>query len=148
MTITRLICVFSSTVLRIHLILMRIRILDPHWKKMIRIQVISVRTTEFFNNAEFSYLLSYFFTYFYAKTWWTIQKSWTFYDLSFYNSSDLGFENKHFFLQFLVVILPLRSESMDLHIFVDLDPDPGRSQNIADPTDPDPKHCIHILLMV
>jgi len=67
--------------------------------------------------------------------------------ISFYNSSDLGFENKHFFLQFLVDILPLRSESMDLHIFAKLDPDPG-SQNIADPMDPDLKHCIHILLVV
>ena len=28
---------------------------------------------------------------------------------------------------------------MDLHIFAD--PDPG-SQNLADPTDPDPKHCL------
>ena len=28
---------------------------------------------------------------------------------------------------------------MDPHIFAD--PDPG-SQNLADPTDPDPKHCL------
>ena len=28
---------------------------------------------------------------------------------------------------------------MDPHIFADPDPDPG-SQNLADPTDPDPKH--------
>ena len=34
-----------------------------------------------------------------------------------------------FFLQFLV----------DPHIFADLDLDPG-CQNLADPTDPDPKH--------
>jgi len=37
----------------------------------------------------------------------------------------------------LVDILPLGSESMDPYIFAD--PDPG-SQNLADPTDPDPKH--------
>ena len=29
---------------------------------------------------------------------------------------------------------------MDPHIFADPDPDPG-GQNLADPTDPDPKHC-------
>ena len=42
---------------------------------------------------------------------------------------------KRLFLQFLVDILPLVSGSVDPHIFVD--PDPG-SQNLADPTDPDP----------
>ena len=45
---------------------------------------------------------------------------------------------KKCFSQFLVDILPLGSGSMDLHIFADLDPG---SQNLADPTDPDPKHC-------
>ena len=30
---------------------------------------------------------------------------------------------------------------MDPDIFADPDPDPG-SQNVADPTDPDPKHCL------
>ena len=40
-------------------------------------------------------------------------------------------------MQFLVDILPLGSGA--LHIFAD--PDPG-SQNLADPTDPDPKHCL------
>ena len=44
---------------------------------------------------------------------------------------------KKFFLQFLVDILPLGSGSLDPHIFAD--PDPG-SQNLVDPTDPDPKH--------
>ena len=41
------------------------------------------------------------------------------------------------FLQFLVDILSLESGSVDSHIFAD--PDPG-SQNLVDPTDPDPKH--------
>jgi hypothetical protein len=41
-------------------------------------------------------------------------------------------------VEFLVDILPLGSGSVDPHIFAD--PDPG-SQNLADPTDPDPKHC-------
>ena len=47
---------------------------------------------------------------------------------------------KIFFLQFLVDILPLGSISVDPHIFAYPDPDPG-SQNLADPTDPDPKNC-------
>ena len=45
---------------------------------------------------------------------------------------------KFFFSQFLVDILALGSGSVDPHIFVD--PDPGR-QNLADPTETDPKHC-------
>ena len=44
-----------------------------------------------------------------------------------------------FVLQFLVDILPLGPGSGDPHIFAD--PDPG-SQNLADPTDPDPKHWL------
>jgi len=32
---------------------------------------------------------------------------------------------------------------VDQHILADPDPDPDPgSQNLADPTDPDPKHCI------
>ena len=68
--------------------------------------------------------------------------------ISFFHSSDLGFESKKvFFLQFLVDILPLGSGSVDPHIFAD--PDPG-SQNLADPMNPDPDlmHCIvHINLV-
>ena len=60
-----------------------------------------------------------------------------FYNLCFFNSSDLGFESKIFFLQFLVDILPLGSGSVDPHIFAD----PG-SQNLADP-----KHCVNVVLM-
>ena len=57
--------------------------------------------------------------------------------ISLFNNLDLGFiKSNLFFLQFLVDILPLGSGSVDPHIF----PDPG-SQNLADPTDPDPKHC-------
>ena len=47
------------------------------------------------------------------------------YKLSFYISSNLGFESKIFFLQFLVDILPLGSGFLDPHIFADSDPDPG-----------------------
>ena len=42
------------------------------------------------------------------------------------------------FLQFLVDILPLGSGSVDPHFFAD--PDQG-SRSLADPTDPDSKHC-------
>ena len=51
--------------------------------------------------------------------------------------------SKNFFLQFLVYILPLGSGSVDPHIFADPDLE---SQNVADPTDPDPdpKHWILI----
>ena len=36
---------------------------------------------------------------------------------------------------------------MDPHIFADPGPDPG-SQNLADPTDPDPKHWFRVTLSV
>ena len=53
-----------------------------------------------------------------------------------FNSSDLVL-SKFVVVAFLVHILPLRCGSVDPHILAD--PDPG-SQNLADPTDPDPKH--------
>ena len=56
--------------------------------------------------------------------------------LPFFKSSDLGFESKKFFLQFLIEIFCLGSGSVDLPIFVDLNPG---SQNLANP---DPKHWI------
>ena len=49
---------------------------------------------------------------------------------------------KSFLLQFLVDIFPLGSGSVDPHIFADSDP---ASQNIVDPTDPDPKHCLQVV---
>ena len=36
---------------------------------------------------------------------------------------------------------------MDPHVFADLDPDP-LSQNLSDPTDPDPKHCLQLHKLV
>ena len=60
------------------------------------------------------------------------------YSLFFSKVQFLVLGVKKFFLQFLVDILPLGPESVDPHIFAD--PDPG-SQNLADPTDPDPTHC-------
>ena len=55
-----------------------------------------------------------------------------------FKSLDFGFRSrKGFFLQFLVDILPLGFGSVEPHIFAALDPG---SQNLADPTAPDPKH--------
>ena len=52
-----------------------------------------------------------------------------FYNLSFFKSSNLGFRiKKVFFCSLGLIFYPL-----------DQDLDPG-SQNLADPTDPDPKH--------
>ena len=73
-----------------------------------------------------------FFAYFYAKTYY----------LSF---SDLGFESrKVFFSKLIVDIFPLGSGSVDLHIL--MDPDPG-SKNLADPTEPDPKHAAVLIVV-
>ena len=63
--------------------------------------------------------LNYFFANFYAKTWWTIQKLGNFYNLSFFNSSDLGFDSRVNIVQILVDILFLGSS--DSHIFADPD---------------------------
>ena len=62
-----------------------------------------------------------------------------FYNLSFFSKVQGWVLGVKFFLQFLVDFLPLGSGSVDPHIFPD--PDPG-SQNLADPTDPDSKHCV------
>ena len=47
----------------------------------------------------------------------------------------------NFFLQFLVDILSLGSRSVEPHNFTDPD---QRRQNLADPTDPDPKHWFNV----
>ena len=133
--------------LRIHLIFMRIRVLDLHWKKMdpdpgyFFIVFWIILTTQNFQ------ICCLIFSLIFMLKLDEPFKNQEIFTISFYNSSDLGLRINIFFLHFLVDILPLRFESMDLHIFADLDPDPG-SQNIADPMDPDLKHCIHILLMV
>ena len=65
-------------------------------------------------------------------------------DNFFYN---LFFRNqKNFFLPFFVDIFSLGSASVDPHIFADWRSDPGR-QNVADPLDPDPKHCLNVYPM-
>ena len=68
-----------------------------------------------------------------------------FYNLSFFTKVKiLVLGVKKLFLQFLVDILLLGSGSVDPHILAD--PDPG-SQNLADPTDPDPKHWMYLFTL-
>ena len=74
---------------------------------------------------------SFFFAYFYALTWRTIQILGSFYNFSFIKSSDLDFESKMcLFFWVLVDILPLGSGFVDPHIFADTDPDFLRNQRI------------------
>jgi len=60
-----------------------------------------------------------------------------FFYFSFFNSSDLGFESKKvfYFCTFWLLFCPLDPGP---HIFADPDP---VSQNLAYPTDRNPKHC-------
>ena len=67
----------------------------------------------------------------------TFQRLGNFYNLSFFPTVQIWvLRVKKYFcsFQFLVDIFPIRSGSVDLYIFVDPD---QRSQNLADPTDPD-----------
>ena len=66
----------------------------------------------------------------------TIQKTENFYNLSFFNSSYLGFESKKKnFFSFLVDILPLGSISVDTHIFAEPDLGSQKSCRFTGSTD-------------
>ena len=116
-------------------------------KKWIQIQVISSRFTDFFNKKLFSKFLFYFFPLFLSLNLMNHSEMRKFLIIFFFKSLDLGFRSKKvFFCSFRLIFYPLDpdpwirirgSASVDPHIFAD--PDPG-SQNLADPTDPDPKH--------
>ena len=103
---------------RIHLILMRSRILDPPWKKWIRIrywiQVLNI-------SSRFTDFLKYVHVH-HSEIWRFLLN---------YDQLKIIFCLWRAALLVLVDIFPLES---------DPDPDPG-SQNVADPMDPDPKHC-------
>ena len=73
---------------------MRIRILDPQWKKMDPDPGHFFKIYWIFLTKQ---IVLFFFAYFYAKTWWTIQESGFIYYLSFFNSSNLGFKSNIFF---------------------------------------------------
>jgi len=105
---------YKKPVLRIHLNLMRIRILYPHWKKWIQIririmiQVISKRFTDFFltkNNYKF-----FFSLIFILKLYESFRNAEIFIISLFFKSSDLGFRSKKVF-------------------FYPLDPDPGSQKS-------------------
>ena len=103
--------------LRIHLIL--IRILDPPWKNTDPGHLLI-----FFNKKIIFKFLIYFFLIFYPKTLFMNHE--IFIISRFFKSSYFWFRSKTVFLQFLVDILSLGSGS----------------QNLADHSDPDPKHCL------
>ena len=54
------------------------------------------------------------------------------------------FKKKNIFFS-PIFLLKLDFMPLDLHVFADPNPGNTGSQNVADPTDPDPKHCfIHL----
>ena len=119
---------------------MRIRILDPHCKKMDPNPDPDSYQGHFYkiywifltkNNFQIFVL---FFCIFLSQNFLNHE---IFIIFLFWKVKDFGFRRKKCFLQFLVDILPLESWSMDPHIFA------KGSQNLADPMDPDPdpKHC-------
>ena len=122
------------SVLRIHSIFMRIRILDPHWKKIDP----DPDPGHFFKI--YWILFNKFFSLnFILKLDEPFRNEEIFIiSLSFFSQVQIwGFGvKKIFFCSFWLIFYPL---DPDPHIFAD--PDPG-SQNLADKTDPDPKHCL------
>jgi len=77
--------------MRIHLFLVRIRILDPYWEKMYLDPDIYLRFTNFFNRRLiFRYIFLTFFTFFMQQLD-VLLRADIFDNLSFFNSSDLSF---------------------------------------------------------
>ena len=108
-----------SPVLRIHLILIRIQVMN-----------ISLRIAEFFITKQNEPYKEIFILY----------------TLSFFNSSDLGFDfesKKVFLLQFLVDILPLGFRGSAYFCGSGIR---SSKPKLADITDPDPKHCVGLKL--
>ena len=83
----------STLVLRINLILKRIRILDPHWKKMDPDPIHEKKyDLLIFFTEKFSNYFSYFFTYFFSSKFCEPFRDQDISDnLSFFNNSDLSF---------------------------------------------------------
>ena len=89
-------------VLRIHLISMRIRILDPHWKKWIRIRI-QVISLLIYNKKQFQICCLIFI----LKLDEPFRNEEILIISIFFKNSELGFRSKkRLFLQFLVDILP------------------------------------------
>ena len=107
-----------QTVLRIQLIFMRIRTLDPHWEKR---SFFSDLLNSCFKKIIFkSYVL--ISRIFLSKNL-NLSETKKSYNLSFSKVQIWVLRVKSFFLQFLVDILPLGSGSVDLHIFAVPDPE-------------------------
>ena len=122
------------SVLRIHLILMLIRIgiLDPQLKKKDPNPVpdpghfLKDLLNIFTKRLIFKFFLFFFSLIFILKPF----RNEEIFMISLrFKSSDLGFRSKVYFCSFWMIFYPL-----------DPDQDPG-SQNLANPTDPDLKHC-------
>ena len=90
-------------------------------KKLIRIQVISSSLLIFLLSRIFKLFVYFISLIFMLKLDESFRNQETFL-ISFFNNSDLGLKSKKLFWQFLVDILPLRSEFVDLYIFADPDP--------------------------
>ena len=85
--------------------------------------------------------------YFFKIYWGFLTKIFfvLFFSLIFMLKLDEPFRKQEIFIISLFSIVQIWVESKFFFcsfwlIFCPLDPDPG-SQNLADPTDPDPKHC-------
>ena len=83
----------STLVLRIHLILKRIRILDPHWKKMDPdpVHEKKLRFTYFFHRKIFELFFLLFHLFFSNKFCEPFRDQDISDNLSFFNNSDLSF---------------------------------------------------------
>ena len=109
----------SHSVLRIHVILMRIRILNPHWKKIYPDagHFFKIYWIFFYQKIIFNFYCFIFFVNFYPKTWWPIQKWGNFYCFIFFKSSGLGFMSEKVFFSVFCWFFTLGSGSVDPHIF-------------------------------
>ena len=123
---------------------MRIRILDPHWKKMDPDQNPDpdpdpgyfYKIYWIFYQSDIFKFFVLFFSLIFILILGEPFRNQEIFIISLFSIVQIWVVRVNFFLQFLVDILPLGSGSVDPHIFAD--PDPG-SQNRADPN-PDPKH--------
>jgi len=130
-------------VLRIHLILMRIRILDPQWIKMDLDPGNFFRIYWIFLTKIISIFCFIFFV-FLSQNLINNSEMRNFYNLSFFKSSELGFRSKKvFFCSFWVIFYPLdphpwiriffwiriRIQEAKILRILSTDCDPGRIQD-------------------
>ena len=94
----------SKSMLMIHIILMRIRILDPHWKIWIRILVmnISIRFPDFFLTKQNCQIIFFFLSLIFILNLMSHSRIRKFLLSLFFNSSDLCSESIIFFVVFII----------------------------------------------